>query len=286
MLLLMFILLVTAGIAGGFIGSIIGLGGAVIIIPILTIGFGMPIYYSAGAALLATIATSSGAGSAYIRERIANMKIGMSLEIGTTLGAIIGSLTAAFIYSKNLSGIIFVVFGLALITSLYPTLKKKDRNGNKINPYKKADYTTKLFQMDGSYYDKAKKKVVKYSGIRWFYGEAIMFVAGIISGLLGVGSGVLKVLALDSAMNLPAKVSTSTSNFMIGVTAAVGSAIYWSLGYIEPFVAGSIVIGTVIGSFIGSKYLTRMMDRRIITIFSIVAFVLGIEMIARGLGLW
>lgn len=283
MVLILFAILVIIGICAGIVGSIIGLGGGIVIIPALTLLLGVPISYAAGASLISTIATSSGAASAYVRDRISNMKIGMSLEIGTTMGAIIGAVIAAFIYKNNLDSLIFIIFGIVLLTSIYPTLKRSKRD---LPTKKKADATTKIFQMKGRYFDNATKKTVEYVGIRWWLGEIVMFFAGVISGLLGIGSGVLKVLAMDSGMNLPAKVSTSTSNFMIGVTAVTGTVIYWELGYIQPFLAGSSAVGVVIGAFIGSKIFNKLENRRIELILLIAIFVLAIEMIIRGVSLW
>ncbi len=280
MVLLFFILLLVGGVAAGFIGSLVGLGGAIVLVPLLSLGLGVPLYYAAGAALIATIATSSGAASAYVRDRITNIKIGMSLEIATTLGAIGGSLIAAYIYKIGALSVIFVIFGVVLLTSVYQSLKRRRLELPKRMP---ADKTTTLFQLKGSYYDEYLKRKVNYHGIRWFQSEAVMLAAGIISGLLGVGSGVLKVLGMDQAMNLPQKVSTTTSNFMIGVTAAVGTAIYWKLGYIQPFIAGTAAVGVLIGAYIGSKKLNSMDNVVIRTIFIMVLVVLGTEMILRGI---
>ncbi len=283
MLLLWFLVLVTIGVCAGIIGSIIGLGGGIVIIPALTLLLGVPISYAAGASLISTIATSSGAASAYVKDRISNMKIGMSLEIGTTMGAIVGSVIAAFIYKSGLDALVFIIFGIVLIVSIYPTIK---RSGRDVPKRIRPDLTTRIFQMKGSYYDLAMKKKISYTGIRWWLGEIVMFFAGIISGLLGIGSGVLKVLAMDSGMNLPAKVSTSTSNFMIGVTAVTGTVIYWELGYIQPFLAGSTAVGVVVGAFIGSKIFNKLENKKIEMILLVAIVVLAIEMILRGVSLW
>jgi hypothetical protein len=280
MVLLFFILLLVGGIAAGFIGSLVGLGGAIVLVPLLSIGLGVPLYYATGSALIATIATSSGAASAYVKDRITNVKIGMSLEIATTLGAIAGSLLAAYIYKIGALSIIFVVFGIVLLSSVYQSFKKRKLE---LPKRMRPDSTTRIFQLEGSYYDEYLKRRVKYHGIRWFQSEAIMLAAGVISGLLGVGSGVLKVLSMDQAMNLPQKVSTTTSNFMIGVTAAVGTAIYWKLGYIQPFIAGTAAIGVLIGAYIGSKKLNSMRNVGIRMLFIVVLVVLGVEMILRGI---
>ena len=223
----------------------------------------------------------SGAASAYLRERIANIKIGMSLEIATTLGAIAGSLIAVYIYSKSLSQLIFVIFGIVLFVSIIPTfIEYRKKQKRRIN----VDWSTTFFQLEGRYYDAARRKAVKYSGVRWWLGESVMGVAGVISGLLGVGSGTLKVIAMDWGMKLPMKVTTSTSNFMIGVTAVAGSAVYWAYGYVQPFMIAPIIAGILVGSYYGSKALNRTSGSRIRELFMIILAVVGVEMILRGFG--
>jgi uncharacterized membrane protein YfcA len=273
-------LLLVVGVAAGFVGSLSGLGGGVIVIPALTVLLGVPIQYAAGASLIATIATSSGAASAYVKDRLANIKIGMSLEIATTLGAIAGALIAAAIYAKGLFHIIFIIFGIVLLSSILPTFMQYKRSGwKKLN----TDWTTKFFQLEGKYYDSSERRTIRYFGYRWWLGEAVMALAGIISGLLGIGSGVLKVIGMDWGMKLPMKVTTSTSNFMIGVTAAAGSSVYWALGYIQPFIAAPTVIGIIVGSFAGSRILNRSKVSKIRLFFMIILAIAAVEMILRGL---
>ncbi len=271
-----------SGVLGGFLGSILGLGGAVIIVPILTLALGVPIEYAAGASLVAAIATSSGAASAYIKDRITNIRIGMSLEICTTAGAIVGSLLAVYIYRTHLQAIIYIIFGVVLMLSVYPSYRKMVVKGQ---PRPVADSTTKIFSMSGSYYDAAEKKRIAYKGIRWWYGELVMAFAGLFSGLLGIGSGVLKVIALDDVMNLPTKVSTATSDFMIGVTAAVSSAIYWEFGYIQPLIAGPVAIGILVGAYIGTRRFNRMRSSKINILFMFIIVIFAVEMILKGLGI-
>lgn len=280
-ILIYFIALLLAGILAGLVGALSGLGGGIVLIPVLTLLFGIPLEYAAGASLVATIATSSGAASAYVKDKLANIKIGMSLEVATTLGAIAGALLAAYIYAHGISNYLFVLFGVVLILSVYPILKEYR---GVYRERRKSDWSTGFFQLSGSYYDKAKKRVIKYSGYRWWFGEAVMGVAGLISGLLGIGSGILKVIGMDWGMKLPMKVSTATSNFMIGVTAATGSAIYWALGYIQPFVVAPVVIGILFGAYCGSILLQRIEGRSIRLLFLVLLGLVGIEMILRGFG--
>jgi len=265
----------------GLIGALSGLGGATFLVPIYTLYLRIPIAYAAGASLISTIATSSAAASTYIRDRIVNIRIGMGLEIATTTGSITGSLLASLVYARGLEYIIYIIFGVVLLTQIYFQIS---RSREELPKNIKPDRTTFLFQLYGKYYDSVLKREVEYYGVRWWLAELIMFAAGIISGLLGVGSGPLKVLGMDWAMNLPIKVSTTTSNFMIGVTAVTGSAIYWSFGYIQPFLAAGTAIGSLIGAFLGTRILVRVSSRSIRYLFMAVLAFLGIQMILRGLG--
>ena len=277
---LKFLSIVVGGIAAGTLGSLTGLGGATVLVPLLSLFYGIPIIFATGASLVSTIATSAGSASAYTREKITNVKVGIGLEIATTAGAIVGSLTAVYINNNHYSWMIYIIFGAVLLGSLIPTVQR----GKYEEPVpRKADWSTKLFQLAGSYYDKRLKKQVNYEGVRWWLAEFIMFFAGVISGLLGIGSGALKVLGMDWAMNLPMKVTTTTSNFMIGITAATGSSIYWYNGYIQVFIAAATAIGVLIGSFIGAKILMKITNKNIRWIFFAILSFLGIEMLLRGL---
>jgi uncharacterized membrane protein YfcA len=274
---------VVASAMSGILGSLTGLGGATFLVPIYSLFLGIPIEYASGASLISTIATSAGATSANVKNKIVNIRIGMSLEIATTLGSIVGSLTVAFIYSHHLENIIYIVFGIVLLSQVYVQLQ---RSKFELPKPMKPDWSTKIFSLHGSYYDMALDKQVDYYGVRWWLGEIIMFMAGYISGLLGIGSGALKVLGMDWAMNLPMKVSTTTSNFMIGVTAATGSSIYWVFGYIQPFIAAATAIGVLIGAILGSRLIPKVRNSRIRLIFTAILVILGIQMLLRGLGLF
>jgi uncharacterized membrane protein YfcA len=280
---LVFIEILIASIGAGFVGAIAGLGGGVVIVPVLTLFFGVPIIYATGTSLVSTIATSSSSASAYVKQKVSNIKVGMSLEIATTAGAIIGALISAFLYSNHLTYLIFIIFGIVLLLTILPNMSKMSTEMYE-RVASKPDWSTDLFQLRGEYYDRNLGVKIKYMGVRWWLGEIIMLSAGIISGLLGIGSGVLKVLGMDWAMKLPIKVTTTTSNFMIGVTAATGSAIYWALGYIQPFTAAAAAIGVLAGSYLGAKVLVKMHSSRIRMVFMVVLSVAGIEMVLRGLG--
>ena len=277
--LLRFTEIMIAGVFAGILGALAGLGGGVVLTPVLTLFLGIPIIYATGSSLISTISTSAGSASVYVRKRLANDRIGISLVTATTTGAIIGSLTANYVYTHHLTWIIYVIFGLILVTSIIPTVQ---RSTCELPPPRDPDWTTRVFRLYGVCYDPALRTWYKYWGVRWWLGELIMFFAGFISGLLGIGSGALKVLGMDWAMNLPMKVSTTTSNFMIGVTAATGSSIYWYLGYIQPFIAVAAAVGVLAGSMMGTRLLVRITNRQIRWIFVTILAYFGLRMVLRG----
>ncbi|MDR1516667.1 MAG: sulfite exporter TauE/SafE family protein [Dysgonamonadaceae bacterium] len=271
----LFVLILFAGaVLAGLLGSLTGLGGGAIIIPLLTMGLGVDMRFAVGTALVTSIATSSGAAAAYIREGITNTRIGMFLEIATTMGAVIGALIAVYMPTN----IIALIFGCVLIFSAYMSVRKKDRNIDYSAPGDKWGVKMKL---NGSY--PTPTGIVQYNVHRVAGGYSLMTFAGVISGLLGIGSGALKVLAMDIAMKIPFKVSTTTSNFMIGVTAAASAVIYLQRGYIDPGLAMPIVPGVLLGAFLGSKILPRANVQKLRLLFSLVIAFLALQMIYNGL---
>lgn len=274
MTVIIFSLIILAGsFLAGLLGSLTGLGGGVVIIPMLTLLFGVDIHYAIGASLVSVIATSSGAAAAYVKEGISNIRIGMFLEIATTAGAVAGAMIA--IYAPT--HIIAVIFGFVLIFSAAISLKKKNEiliqtNGGKI---------AKALKMNSSY--PTAEGLVNYNVQHVPAGFFMMIVAGIISGLLGIGSGALKVIAMDHFMKLPFKVSTTTSNFMIGVTAAASAGIYLERGYINPGLAMPVVLGVIAGAFTGSKILVKAETKGLRILFAIVITFLAIQMIYNGM---
>jgi uncharacterized membrane protein YfcA len=273
------IVLVSAFLAG-ILGSLLGLGGGVIIVPVLTLFLGVPPLFAIGASIVSVIATSSGAASRYVRDHITNLRIGMFLEIATTIGAITGAASTFALQRAGLEGVIYVTFGTVLLLSIVPLLL---RIGEDIPVNVRPDRISRRLDLSGEYYDRALNKTVQYQSTRSPLALGIMYVAGLISGLLGIGSGVLKVVALDAGMKLPMKVSSTTSNFMIGVTAAASTGIFYLSGYINPFIAAPVVIGVVSGSLIGTEILTRSGNAFIRKIFVPVILVLAVEMLLRGL---
>jgi len=259
---------------GGFLGSLTGLGGGVVLVPLLTIFFKVDLHYAIGASLVSVIATSSGSAAAYVKEGFSNIRIGMFLEIATTLGALLG----AYLTAKIPPSAIAVVFGLMLIYSAYVSRRTRPRSEIENPPDPLA---TKL-KMNSTFPDTVGLR--SYNVYRVPAGFGVMFGAGALSGLLGIGSGALKVVAMDQAMKIPFKVSTTTSNFMIGVTAAASAGVYLSRGYIDPALAMPVMLGVLIGSLMGTRILVKTRTKSLRLVFSLVIVLLGIEMLLKGIG--
>jgi uncharacterized membrane protein YfcA len=260
-------------IAAGFLGSLTGLGGGVVIVPLLSLVFGVDIRYAAGASLISVIATSSGAASAYVKEGYTNMRIGMFLEIATTIGALTGAFLAAMIATEAIG----IIFGVILLFSAWFSIRLRPKEKQN----KKADWLAERLKLNSTY--PTAQGLESYTVRAVPAGFALMFVAGAISGLLGIGAGAFKVLALDQIMRLPFKVSTTTSNFMIGVTAAASAGVYLNKGYIDPGLAMPVMLGVLAGSFIGAKVLLQAKTRILRMVFSGVIVILAIEMIYQSL---
>lgn len=274
MTVLVFSLIVLAGsFLAGLVGSLTGLGGGVVIIPMLTLVFGVDIHYAIGASLISVIATSSGAAAAYVKEGISNIRIGMFLEIATTLGAVGGAMVAVYAPTH----IIAIIFGFVLIFSAALSLKKK----NEMLVQAQGGKIAQLLKLDSSY--PTAKGEVHYAAQNVPGGFFMMVIAGLISGLLGIGSGALKVIAMDHFMKLPFKVSTTTSNFMIGVTAAASAGIYMQRGYINPGLSMPVVLGVISGAFLGSKILVKSETKWLRILFAIIITFLAFQMIYNGI---
>jgi uncharacterized membrane protein YfcA len=265
-------------IIAGILGSILGLGGGIIVTPVLTLFFGLDIQYAIGASIVSVIATSSGAAIAYIRDGITNTRIGMFLEIGTTLGAITGAYISGIINPKYL----YIIFSLMLLYSAAMMLgKSKSELPEGVRNHPLAN----KLALNGAYFDKALGRQVAYNVDGVYSGLGMMYGAGVISGLLGIGSGIFKVTAMDLVMKLPLKVSSATSNFMIGVTAAASAGVYFLRGDIDPKVAVPVALGVLLGATIGARVMQRMRSRTIRLIFIPILAIVSIEMIFKGMGL-
>jgi uncharacterized membrane protein YfcA len=274
--LLFNLLVLTVSIIAGMLGSLLGLGGGIIIIPALTLIFNIDIRYAIGASIVSVIATSSGAAAAYVRERMTNLRVAMVLELATTSGALTGAYLAGRIGGRWL----YVIFGVVMGYSALMMFRKRHATAGDISisaPW--ADY----LRLHSSYYDDALGREVVYRVARTRVGLGLMYIAGIVSGLLGIGSGALKVPAMDLAMRLPIKVSTATSNFMIGVTAAASAGVYFMRGDIDPFVSAPVAIGVLVGAVLGSRLLGRLQSSTIRIVFVAVLLWVSAQMLLKGL---
>lgn len=255
----------------GLLGSLTGLGGGVVIVPLLTLAFGVDIRYAIGASLVSVIATSSGAAAAYLREGYSNIRVGMFLEMATTAGAICG----AFLASRVPTSTIAIIFGLVLLYSAYQASRSEAEQ-----IVKSPDRIGTLLRMNGTYPTESGRESYYVRGVPAGFG--LMYVAGVLSGLLGIGSGAVKVLAMDRAMHLPFKVSTTTSNFMIGVTAAASAGVYLNRGYVAPGLAMPVMLGVLAGSLVGARILPGAKVHVLRLVFGVVIFALGVEMVYKG----
>jgi uncharacterized membrane protein YfcA len=276
--LITLLLIFGGAIAAGLLGSLVGLGGGVLIVPMLTLAFGLPIQYAIGTSIVAVIATSSGSAAAYVRDRITNMRVGLFLEMATTIGAISGAFLAGFLAPR----LLFVIFGVILLISVIPVVFKL---GEELPRGVRNDRWANWLHLSSSYPDRRLGQEVAYQVTHTPLGLAMMYIAGVISGLLGIGSGTFKVLAMDTLMRLPMKVSTTTSNFMIGVTAAASAGIYFSRGDIPPLVAAPVALGILLGAMVGARLLPHLSNKALRLIFLPVMVAIAIEMVIRGLGM-
>lgn len=264
-------------ILAGIVGSILGLGGGIVVTPALTLLFGVDINHAIGASLISVIATSSGSAVAYIRDRITNVRVGMFLEIATTVGAITGAFLAALVAPNFL----YYIFALLLLYSAYAMVKKgKEEIPANVPQHPVAE----KLGLSGEYYDKALGKNITYNVDRVYEGFGVMYGAGVVSGLLGIGSGSFKVMAMDVFMKMPLKVSTATSNFMMGVTAAASAGIYFLRGDIVPVISAPVALGVLIGATVGARIMQRLKSKTIRKLFIPIMIYVAFQMIYQGWG--
>lgn len=266
------LILLAASYCAGLLGSLTGLGGGVVVIPVLTLCFGVDFHYAVGAALVASIATSSGSGSAYVKEGVTNIRLGMFLEIATTIGAVCGAAVAIYLNSNTIA----IIYGSVLVlTAAMQQRRKSDHDGVV------GSEMARRLKLYGSW--PQKDGTMKHYQLRHVGGGfSVMYVAGVLSGILGIGSGVLKVIAMDGIMKVPFKVSTTTSNFMMGVTACASAVIYVQRGNIVPGMACPVMIGVLFGALTGAKLLKRLDVRLLRRIFCIVILMVAANMIYQG----
>jgi len=272
------IIILVVSVIAGLIGAMTGQGGGILLVPFLTLALHVNVKTAVAASIVSVIATSSGSASAYVRDRISNIKVGMYLEMFTIVGALVG----AAITLASGAQVIYLVFGLVLLTS-FVLLWLKPEMGETANM--RQDRLSAFLELEGEYFDQAANKTIAYKGTRAALGGVLMFGAGLIAGMLGIGAGALKVLIHDLVMELPPKVSTTTSNFIIGVTALAGTSAYLAAGLIKPAIAVPVIVGVTVGSRFGTRLLVRLSNAAVRRFFMVVLSVLGVEMVLRGLGL-
>ena len=255
-------------IGAGFVGALSGLGGGVFIVPALVVVARMPMKVAVGASLISVVATSAGASVAFVRDGWTNLKVAMVLECATVTGALIGAYLAGIIPTKILE----LLFALMMLQSAYFSLRKQ-----RDDLVESGDPIAKRLHLEGEVQDETGK-MAHYEVVNFFEGSGLMVVAGMMSGLLGIGSGALKVMAMDYFMHLPLKVSSATSNFMIGVTAGAGALVFLARGDVPTSIAAPVALGVTAGALTGSKLLPHANVHALRIGFVIIMIMIAIEM--------
>ncbi len=276
------LLLGLTGILAGLLGSLTGLGGAVVVIPVLIVGFGASFPVAAGAGLITILVTSSTTGATYVRDYLTDLRIGMFFEIATVPGAIIGASATVLLTHASLDDALLVALGIVLLAIIPGSLRRRNEE---LPAGVVPDRRSQRLGLVGEYHDQATDRNVRYAAAETSPALGVMFGAGIVSGMFGIGAGVFKVLALDHYLRLPMKVSTATSNFMMGVTAAAGAGVLLAAGYVNPLIAAPAAMGTALGAYSGSRLLPGLRNRTVRFILIPVVAVLAAETILRGVGL-
>ena len=274
--LILMVVIFLISVAAGTFGALLGLGGGLIVVPALTLGLGIDIRYAVGASIVCIIATSSGAAAAYVREGLTNIRVAMFLETGTTVGGLCGAFLAGLISPS----VLYIIFGSFLGVSAWAMLRKRQESAG---PEEPNDRLSETLALHGSYQDATMTEPRRYRVSGSLPALGLMLVAGLASGMLGIGSGALKVPAMDLLMRLPLKVSTATSNFMIGVTAAASAGVYFARGDIDPFVAGPVALGVVLGALLGARLLARVNPVWLRKVFVVALLLVAVQMFIRGL---
>ncbi len=280
MLVLVLVVALLAVAAGaGFLGSLAGLGGGVILTPVLVLFFGVPFGDAVGASAVSILATSTTSGAAFVHDRLTDLRIGNFLQIATVPGALLGATATVFLARTSLVPVLLIALGAVLLLTVPSSLHHRTVEQTPTTP---GDDLSRRLKLRGNYFDRFRQRVVHYEAQDSRSALGIMFGAGIVAGLFGIGSGVLKVLALDGAMRLPMKVSTATSNFMIGVTATAGVGVLFAGNLVLPVLAAPVAIGTTVGAFLGSRLLPQLGNRLIRYVFVVILVVLATETVVRG----
>jgi uncharacterized protein len=275
--LLFLLTMLGASVGAGVLGAILGLGGGILLVPVLTLFFGVSLPYAMGASIVSVIATSCGAAAGHLASGLANIRLGLFLAMATVAGALAGAGLTGVVPARALQ----TLFGLALAYSAFTTIRQLRIE---LPESLTADPLAQRFGLAGVYYDRALGHDVAYQAVHVRRGAAVMFGAGLLSGLLGIGSGAFKVLAMDTFMRLPMKVSTATSNFMIGLTAAASAGVYFGRGDIHPVIATPVALGVLLGSYAGSRLIGHLRNTTVRILFLPIVLYLAGVMLLRGLG--
>jgi uncharacterized membrane protein YfcA len=267
-------------LGSGFLGALLGLGGGTIMVPLLVFLLHVPIQIASGASIIAVVATSSASAAVYVRDEVTNMRLGMFLELATTLGAI----TGGFLMASASESILKAVFGITLLYASF-TMGSQLRNNSRSWEYRPDDILSERLKLGGSYHDSARGEIIEYGITNTWATFGISYLAGIISGLLGIGGGGIKVPAMNIISSVPMKVAVATSNFMIGVTAAASAIVYIRHGFCDGFITAPVVLGTLVGAFLGAKYTRNIKGVFLKKVFIIVLLILGTRMILSGAGI-
>lgn len=263
----------------GVCGALLGLGGGVLLVPLLVFLLDVPIHLASGASIVAVVATSSAAAATYVREELTNIRLGMFLELATTIGAISG----AFLMSLTSEGVLQVVFGISLSYAaviMFLQLRKGERSWVKMP----NDRLSKMLALGGRYFDAARGEEITYGVSRTPLTFGVSYLAGVISGLLGIGGGGVKVPTMNVLSSVPMKVAVATSNFMIGVTAAASALVYIRNKYVNAFITAPVILGTLTGAYVGARLTKRVRGVVLKKFFIAVITLLAVSMILSGLG--
>jgi hypothetical protein len=263
-------------IVAGFFGSLLGLGGGIIVVPALSLWMGVDIRYAIGASIISVIATSSGAGAAYVKDHLVNIRLAMFLEVGTTLGAVAGAFVAGILSDRWLH----LVFAGAMAGTAVMMWRHK---GTDRSLAARPDRLSQALRLDDHFFDAVRGRTRHYHVQRTGMGLGLGWLAGVMSGLLGIGGGIMKVPAMNLVMGVPMKVASATSNFMIGVTAAASAAVYFSRGDVDPFIAGPTAIGVLCGSLLGARLMSRVPSSVLRMAFTVVLLIIVVQMLRKGL---
>ncbi len=258
-----------ASLAAGLFGGMLGMAAGIFIVPALTLGFGLDMRHAVGASLVSVIACSCGSAASAMENRLTNVRLAVLLEVGTTLGALSGVVLAG-IFPES---VLYLLFALILVISALQMLRRRNDSGGA-----PSDPWAIRLRLNSSYPDPVTRQEISYSVSRVWMGLLLMYGAGAVSSLLGIGSGVLKVPAMDSALRLPIKVSSATSNFMIGVTGAASAGLYYARGDVQFDVAAPVALGSILGAYLGAKILMRISNDRLRILFIGVLLVLAVKM--------